>query len=131
VDPNANHVVIVGGPEAEDELLAIVLDESDEAIPLFDSVEEAEEFLDSIGEYGEDWRPREVSAEEMISLLEYQGEEVEYVALSPPPERLEGGMQVQLLYREILIDLLRRQTEAPTLEPPSERRGLWRRLFGG
>jgi hypothetical protein len=131
VDPNANHVVIVGGPEAEDELLAIVLDESDEAIPLFDSVEEAEEFLDSIGEYGEDWRPREVSAEEMISLLEYQGEEVEYVALSPPPERLEGGMQVQLLYREILIDLLRRQTEAPTPEPPSERRGLWRRLFGG
>ena len=130
MDQNANHVVIVGGPEAEDELLAIVLDESDEAIPLFDSVEEAEEFLDSIGEYGEDWRPREVSAEEMLSLLEYQGEEVEYVALSPPPERLEGGMQVQLLYREILMDLLRRQTEAPSPDPPSERRGLWRRLVG-
>jgi hypothetical protein len=128
VDPKANHVVIVGGPEAEDELLAIVLDESDEAIPLFDSVEEADEFLASIGEYGEDWRPREVSAEKLISLLEYQGEEVEYVALSPPPEKLEGGMQVQLLYREILIDLLRRQTETP--EPPSERKDLWRRLFG-
>ncbi len=36
-------------------------------------------------------------------------------------------MEVQLLYREILIDLLRRQTAA---EPPSERKGLWRRLFG-
>jgi hypothetical protein len=130
VDPNATHVVIVGGPEVEDELLAIVLDGSDEAIPLFDSVEEAEEFLDSIGEYGEDWRPREVSAEELISLLEYQGEEVEYVALSPPPERLEGGMEVQLLYREILVDLLRRQTEAPTPNPPPERKSLWRRLFG-
>ena len=122
-------MIIVGGPEAEDELLAIVLDGSDEAIPLFDSVEEAEEFLASIGEYGEDWRAREVSTGELISLLEYQGEEVEYVALSPPPEKLEGGMEVQLLYREILIDLLRRQTEAP--EPPSERKGLWRRLFGG
>ena len=130
MDPNATHVVIVGGPEVEDELLAIVLDGSDEAIPLFDSVEEAEEFLDSIGEYGEDWRPREVSAEELISLLEYQGEEVEYVALSPPPERLEGGMEVQLLYREILVDLLRRQTEAPTPNPPPERKSLWRRLFG-
>jgi hypothetical protein len=130
VDPRATHVVIVGGPETEDELLAIVLDGSDEAIPLFDSVEEAEEFLDSIGEYGEDWRPREVSAEELISLLEYQGEEVEYVALSPPPERLEGGMEVQLLYREILVDLLRRQTEAPTPNPPPERKSLWRRLFG-
>jgi len=127
VDAAANHVVIVGGPEAEDELLAIVLDESEEAVPLFDSVEEAEEFLDSIGEFGEDWRAREVSAQELIELLEYQGEEVEYVALSPPPEKMEGGMDVQLLYREILIVLLRRQT--PT-EPPLEVKGFWRRLFG-
>jgi hypothetical protein len=132
VDAGAKHVVIVGGPEAEDELLAIVLDESEEAVPLFDSVEEAEGFLASIGEFGEDWRAREVSAKELIELLEYQGEEVEYVALSPPPERLEGGMQVQLLYREILTDLLRRQTaaEPPAPEGPSERKGLWRRLFG-
>ena len=127
MDAAANHVVIVGGPEAEDELLAIVLDESQEAVPLFDSVEEAEEFLDSIGEFGEDWRPRGVSAQELIALLEYQGEEVEYVALSPPPERMEGGMEVQLLYREVLIDLLRRQAAT---EPRSEERGFWRRLFG-
>ena len=127
MDAAAKHVVIVGGPEAEDELLAIVLDESEEAVPLFESVEEAEEFLDSIGEFGEDWRAREVSAQDLISLLEYQGEEVEYVALSPPPERMEGGMEVQLLYREILIDLLRRQS-AP--EPRLEQRGFWRQLFG-
>lgn len=119
-------MIIVGGPEAEDELLAIMLEESEEAVPLFDSVEEAEAFLDSIGEYGEDWRAREVSAQELIEILEYQGDEVEFVALSPPPEKLEGGMEVQLLYREILVDLLRRQTAAP-----SERKGLWRRLFGG
>jgi hypothetical protein len=127
VDAAANHVVIVGGPETEDELLAIVLDRSEEAVPLFDSVEEAEEFLDSIGEFGEDWRAREVSAQALIELLEYQGEEVEYVALSPPPEKMEGGMEVQLLYREILIDLLRRQTPPET---PPEARGFWRRLFG-
>jgi hypothetical protein len=47
--------------------------------------------------------------------------------LSPPPERMEGGMEVQLLYREILIDLLRRQTAT---EPRSEERGFWGRLFG-
>jgi hypothetical protein len=132
MEAGAKHVVIVGGPEAEDELLAIVLDQSEEAVPLFDSVEEAEEFLASIGEFGEDWRACEVSAGELIELLEYQGEEVEYVALSPPPENLEGGMEVQLLYREILTDLLRRQTaaQAPTTETSSEHRGLWRRLFG-
>ncbi len=127
MDPGSSHVVIVGGPEVDDELLAIVLDDGD-AIPLFDSMEEAEEFLASTGDFGEDWRAREVSARELIELLEYQGEEVEYVALSPPPERLEGGMEVQVIYREILIDLLRRQT---TPEPPSESRGFWRRLFGG
>ena len=111
----ARHVVIVGGPEPEDELLAIVLDDG-EAIPLFDSIEEAEEFLASTGDLARDWRSLEVSARELIELLEYQGEEVEYVALSPPPENLE-----------ILMDLLLRQTAADT---PPETRGFWRRLFG-
>ena len=120
-------MVIVGGPEVQDELLAIVLDDG-EAIPLFDSVDEAEEFLASTGDFGEDWRAREVPARELIELLEYQGEEVEYVALSPPPENLEGGMEVQVIYRQILIDLLVRQTSS---EPPSEGKGFWRRLFGG
>ena len=131
MDAQAKHVIIVGGPEVQDELLAIVLDDG-EAIALFASVEEAEEFLVSTGDFGEDWRAREVSAGDLIELLEYQGEEVEYVALSPPPENLEGGMEVQLLYREILTSLLRRQiaTETPPAEPPSESKGFWRRLFG-
>jgi len=126
MDASANHVMIVGGPEVEDELLSIVLDNG-KAIPLFDSVEEAETFLASTGEFGKDWRAREVRAAELIELLEYQGEEVEYVALSPPPENLEGGMEVNVIYREILTDLLRRQVEA-TL--PKESRGFWRDLFG-
>jgi hypothetical protein len=83
--------------------------------------------LASTGEFGKDWRAREVRATALIELLEYQGEEVEYVALSPPPENLEGGMEVNVIYREILTDLLRRQLEAT---PPKERRGFWRRLFG-
>ena len=125
MDAGANHVIIVGGPEVEEELLLIVLDD-DRAVPLFDSIEEAEEFLASTGEFGEEWRARQVSAQELIELLDYQDDAVEYVALSPPPEKLEGGMEVQLLYREILTDLLKRQT-AP--EPPPEKRGFWRRLF--
>jgi len=131
MDALGAHVVIVGGPETADELLAIVLDDG-EAIPLFDSIEEAEEFLDSTGDFGNDWKAREVSAEALISLLEYQGEEVPYVALSPPPERLEGGMEVNVLNREVLIGLLRRQTaaETPSEEPASERTGFWRRLLG-
>lgn len=124
------HVVIVGGPEAEEELLAIVLDDG-EAIPVFDSTEEAEEFLNSTGDFGADWQAREVSAGEFMDLLEYQDEEVPYVALSPPPERLEGGMEVQVLDREVLISLLARQADAEAdAEPASERKSFWRWLLG-
>jgi hypothetical protein len=126
MDASANHVVIVGGPEATDGLLAIVLDDG-KAIPLFDSVEEAETFLASTGDFGKDWRTREVTATELIELLEYQSNEVEYVALSPPPENLEGAMEVNVIYREILTDLLSRQVAAVS---PKESRGFWRRLFG-
>ncbi len=126
MDASATHVVIVGGPEVTEELLAIVLGD-DRAIPLFDSVSEAEDFLASTGAFGADWRAREVSARELVEILEYQGEEVEYVALSPPPERLEGGMEVNVIPREALTELLRRRTDA---EPPSEGKGFWRRLFG-
>ena len=125
MDASVTHVVIVGGPETAEELLAIVLDDG-EAIPLFDSTEEAEEFLASTGDFGKDWSTRQVSAGELVDLLEYQDEEVEYVALSPPPERLTGGMEVNVIPREALIVLLQRQMPA---EPP-ERGGFLRRLFG-
>ena len=122
----ADHVVITGGPEETEELLAIVLDDG-EAIPLFESVEEAETLLASIGDFGKDWRAKQVSPPELLDLLEYQDDEVEYVALSPPPEQLEGGMEVNVIYREALIDLLKRQTDA---KPPEQDRSFWRRLFG-
>jgi hypothetical protein len=126
MDASASHVVIVGGPETTDELLAIVLDDG-EAIPLFDSLEEAETFLASTGDFGKAWRAQEVSARELVELLEYQGDEVEYVALSPPPERLEGGMEVNVIQREILAGLLDRQMGT---EPPEQSQSFWRRLFG-
>jgi len=36
-------------------------------------------------------------------------------------------MEVNVIYREVLIDLLKRQTDA---EPPEQDRSFWRRLFG-
>jgi hypothetical protein len=128
MDPSSAHVVIVGGPENEPELLAIALDDGD-AIPLFDSVEEAQEFLDSTGDFGSDWVPVEVSRADLIQLLDYQGDEVEHVALSPPPERLTGGMEVNVIPRKALTMLLERQTEAQSTEP-ERRRGFLGRLFG-
>ena len=126
MDASAKHVVIVGGPEVRDELLAIVLDDG-EAVPLFDSIEEAEEFLASTGDFAVGWRAREILARDLVELLEYQGDEVEYVALSPPPENLEGGMELNVVPREVLVELLKRQR---AVEPPPERRSFWQRLFG-
>ncbi|CAN5589577.1 hypothetical protein BH24ACT22_BH24ACT22_01670 [soil metagenome] len=126
MDDSANHVVIVGGPEEEAELLAIVLDDG-EAIPLFDSIEEAEEFLSATGDFGEDWLAGEVTAQVLLELLEYQDEQVEYVALSPPPERLEGGMEVQVIPRYAFTSLLENQSSK---DPPAENKGFWRRLLG-
>ena len=126
MDASAKHVVIVGGPEVRDELLAIVLDDG-EAVPLFDSVEEAEEFLASTGDFAASWRAREIPARDLVELLEFQGDEVEYVALSPPPENLEGGMELNVVPREVLVELLKRQTAA---ESPPERQSFWQRLFG-
>lgn len=117
--------MIVGGPEAQDGLLAIVLDGGERAIPLFDSTAEAQTFLDSTGDFGADWRAREVQARELAELLEYPGEEVGYVALSPPPENLEGGMELNVVEREVLVGLLERQTPGRVPE-----RGFWRRLLG-
>ncbi len=130
------HVIIVGGPEEEAELLAISLDDG-EAIPLFDSIEEAEEFLASTGDFGRDWLARGIPANILLELLEYQGDEVEYVALSPPPERLEGGMEVQVIPRYAFTSLLENQVSGPepassSPSPPEgkEGKGFWRRLLG-
>lgn len=129
MDAFQNHTVIIGGPEEEDELLAIVLDDG-EAIPLFDSTEEAEEFLAATGDFATGWKTKEVPAEELLRLLEFQGEEVRYVALSPPPERLEGGMKVQIIDRETFESLLESQASAILEEEPEEEKSFWRRLFG-
>lgn len=129
MEAGMGHVVIVGGPEAETELLAIVLDE-EQAIPLFDSVEEAEEFLASLGDFAADWSPREVSAPELLKLLEFQGDEVEYVALSPPPERLTGGMELNVVPRQALEFLLERQTTSEPEDRPQGPKSFLRRLFG-
>lgn len=131
MDDSISHVVIMGGPEPEPELLAIALDDG-HAIPLFDSPEEAEEFLEATGDFGRGWFAIGVSAAELLPLLAHQTEEVRHIAISPPPEDWSGGMEVQVLDIETFTALLERQTEVSKPEEPEEKpkRGFWRRLFG-
>ena len=83
--------------------LAILVDERG-AVPLFDSAAKAETFLASTN-LGPNLEPVEVSSAGLIRVLESVGDEVEYVALNPPPAG-EGGMRVQMGSLRELVDAL-------------------------
>ncbi len=83
--------------------LAISVDERG-AVPLFDSAAKAETFLASTN-LGPNLEPVEVSSAGLMRVLESVGDEVEYVALNPPPAG-EGGMRVQMGSLRKLVDVL-------------------------
>ena len=74
------------------------------ALPLFDSAEKAQDFVDST-DFGPDWKPVEVSGAGLLVVLETCHGKAEYVALDPPPAG-EGGMKVEMGRLEELIDAL-------------------------
>jgi hypothetical protein len=73
--------------------LAIMVDDR-AAVPLFESRASAKAFLDSTS-FGTDLEPVEVSAAGLMRALESIEDEVDHVALDPPPAR-EGGMRVRM-----------------------------------
>ncbi len=72
------------------------------ALPLFDSAEKAQAFLDSTN-FGPDWKPVEISGAGLVAVLESCRDQVEYVALNPPPASA-GGMKVEMGSLEELIE---------------------------
>jgi hypothetical protein len=83
--------------------LAILVDDRG-AVPLFDSEAKARDFLASTG-FGTDLEPVEVSSAGLIRALESVKDEVDYVALNPPPAT-EGGMKVRIGSLRELVDAL-------------------------
>jgi hypothetical protein len=73
-------------------------------LPLFDSAEKAQTFLEST-DFGPNWRPVEVSGAGLLVALETVRDRARYVALSPPPAG-EGGMRVEMGRLEELIEAL-------------------------
>ncbi len=71
--------------------LTVALPGGGEALAVFSSEEEAEMFL-WLGIEGDDWRIRETSAGEIISLLYGPCSEAKSVALDPFPEMLADGL---------------------------------------
>ena len=79
------------------------------ALPLFDSNEKAQNFLDA-ADFGPDWKPVEVSGAGLLTVLESCQGSVQYVVLDPPPET-EGGMKVEMGGLEELIEALNTSPE--------------------
>jgi hypothetical protein len=80
------------------------------ALPLFDSAEKAQGFVDST-DFGPDWKPVEVSGAGLLAVLETCRGQVEYVALNPPPAREGGGMQVEMGGLEELLEAFQASRE--------------------
>jgi hypothetical protein len=74
------------------------------AVPLFDSKDKARTFVAST-DFGAGLEPVEVSGAGLVRALESVGEEVDYVAVNPPPAG-EGPMKVRMGSLEELVDAL-------------------------
>jgi hypothetical protein len=79
------------------------------AVPLFDSEGKAQAFLAST-EFGIDLEAVEVSGPGLARALESVEDEVEYVAINPPPAG-EGPMKVRMGGLRELVDALQQNQE--------------------
>lgn len=102
--PKPPYFLVFETSEASEQPLTIAADER-AAIPVFGSEKRAREFLSST-DFGGDWRPIQVSPEQLVSVLEAHRGLVEYVAHDPPPAG-ESGMKVRMGKLPELSDALR------------------------
>jgi hypothetical protein len=80
------------------------------ALPLFDSTEKAQVFVESTN-FGPNWKPVEVSGGGLLAVLKTCRGQVEYVALNPPPAREGGGMKVEMGGLEELVEAFQASQE--------------------
>ncbi len=97
--------------EAEPGAVPLLISVDDRgALPLFDSAEKAQIFVDSTN-FGPSWKPVEVSGAGLLAILETCRGQIEYVALNPPPAREGGGMNVEMGGLEELIEAFQTSRE--------------------
>lgn len=102
--PKQPYILAFEGGEADSLPLAVMVGDR-ASIPLFDSQDKAASFLRSTNFDGE-FSPVEVSTTRLVATLEAVRDEVEYVAINPPPES-EVGVKVRMGGLPELIEALR------------------------
>ena len=88
--------------------LTILVDDRG-AVPLFDSEEKAGAFVAST-DFGAGLEPVEVSGAGLVRALESVGDDVDYVAINPPPAG-ESPMKVRMGSLDELVDALQQSQE--------------------
>jgi hypothetical protein len=88
--------------------LTILVDDR-AAVPLFDSEEKAGAFVAST-DFGAGLEPVEVSRPGLVRALESVGDEIDYVAINPPPAGV-GPMKVRMGGLAELVDALQQSQE--------------------
>ena len=88
--------------------LTILVDDRG-AVPLFDSEERAGAFVAST-DFGARLEPVEVSGAGLVRALESVGDDVDYVAINPPPAG-ESPMKVRMGDLEELVEALQQSQE--------------------
>ena len=109
-EPPQPHYVLLFEEAAPGAVPLLVSVDGRGALPLFDSAEKAQDFVDST-DFGPDWKPIEVSGAGLLAVLETCRGQVEYVALNPPPAREGGGMQVEMGGLEELLEAFQASRE--------------------
>ena len=91
----------------------IILVDKRGAVPLFDSEEKARAFVAST-DFGAALAPVEISGAGLVRALESVRDEVDYVAINPPPA-VEGPMKVRMGGLEELIEALQTSQQGQDL----------------
>lgn len=102
--PKQPYILAFEGGDSGSLPLAVAISER-AAIPLFDSPDKADLFLASV-KLEEEFSPVEISTSGLVSTLEAVRDEIEYVAINPPPAG-EDGMKVRMGSLPELIKALR------------------------
>ena len=106
--PQPPYVLLFEEVVADARPLTILVDDRG-AVPLFDSEEKAGMFVAST-DFGAGLEPVEVSGAGLIRALESVRDEVDYVAINPPPAG-EDPMKVRMGGLEELVDALQQSQE--------------------
>jgi hypothetical protein len=115
--PSSTFWLVVKHEKRQMEVLMVACS-GEQALPVFSSEREAEMFLWLEGAFEQDWRVREISAGELVSILYGPCAGVGRVALDPSPEMAAETLGLVSVSRERFVNWI---VDSPCFDSPGAR----------